>query len=405
MGPAPGRWRALALIGLGVIGVMSTWFSATAIAPDLAALWSLGATQSAWLTIAVQLGFVAGAIAASLLNLPDIVPLPRLIAISAALAALANLALLIVPGPGIAIALRFVTGIALAGVYPPAMKLMATWFVKGRGLALGLLLAGLCFGSSLPHLVRAMTFGLDWKLVVIATSAAGFVSALVFAGALREGPHGFARAVFNPRQTFAILRNRPVMLANIGYFGHMWELYAAWAWLLAYGAAARSAGLTSFPFATPEMLAFVAIAMGAPGSLIAGWMSDRIGRCYTTIALMALSAGCAALIGTAFAGPPWLLAAIALLWGMTVLGDSAQFSAAVSELAPPDLAGTALTLQTGVGFALTIPAIQLVPVIAEWMGSWQWAFLLLVPGPLIGIWAMARLRRMPEAAALAQGRR
>ncbi|NIZ07843.1 nitrate/nitrite transporter [Pseudooceanicola sp. HF7] len=403
--PAPGRWRALGLIGFGVVGVMATWFSATAIAPELVVLWSLTPGTSAWLTIAVQLGFVTGAVAASLVNLPDIMRMTRLITASTLLAALANLGLLAAPGPGTAIALRFLTGVALAGVYPPAMKLMATWFIAGRGLAMGLLVAGLCFGSALPHLVRALTFGLEWQVVVMATSAAGGLSVLIFGLVVREGPFAFPRAVFNPRQTLQILRDRPVMLANLGYFGHMWELYAAWAWMLAFGTAASAAGLAPFPFGSPAMLAFLAIAMGAPGSLVAGWLSDRIGRCLTTIGFMVLSLACAALIGLTFHGPGWLLAGVALLWGATVLGDSAQFSTAVSELAPPELAGTALTLQLGIGFALTIPAIQLIPLVAGWLGSWQWAFLALVPGPLVGIAAMALLYRLPQSRALAQGRR
>jgi len=397
---AEGRWSALFLICLGVTGVLSCWFSATAIVPELTAAWSLDPGAAAWLTNAVQIGFVAGALGASLVNLPDIVRMTRLVAAAAVLAALANAALLVVPGPGWAIAARLVTGIALAAVYPPAMKLMATWFVRGRGLAMGFLIGALTLGSSLPHLVRALTDGVAWQAVVIATSAAALGSAALFGLVVREGPHGFARATFDPRQSLAILRNQPLLLANLGYFGHMWELYALWAWILVFATAAAQV-----PFGSAPLFSFAVVAAGVAGSLIGGVLSDRIGRCLTTAGMMVVSGACAAAIGLLFDGPVWALAVVALIWGVTVVGDSAQFSTAVTELADPRLVGTALALQMGIGFALTVLAIWLLPVFAAAIGGWQWAFLMLVPGPVVGTWAMLALRRHPEAARLAGGRR
>ena len=402
---AQGRWPALVLICLGVIGVMTTWFSATAVVPELTLAWGLSTAQAAWLTNAVQLGFVAGALAASLVNLPDIMPLPRLMTIAALLAAVANAALLLDPTPAMAIAARFITGVALAGVYPPALKLMATWFIRGRGLAMGLLISGLTLGSSLPHLLRALTSGLDWRAVVIATTLATLASALVFALTTREGPHGMGRATFDPRQMLAVLRDRPLMLANIGYFGHMWELYGMWAWFLAFASAAQAGGVSPFPFGSASMLAFVVVAVGVVGCIAGGLLSDRIGRCRTTIWMMLISGTCAALIGLAYDGPAWVLAALALVWGITVIGDSAQFSTAVTELAQPQFTGTALALQLGVGFALTVVAIRALPLFANWMGGWQWAFVMLVPGPIVGAWAMALLRRDPRATRMAGGAR
>ncbi len=406
--PAPpaaaGRWPMLAVICLGVVGVLTTWFSATAIVPELITEWRLSPAQAAWLTNAVQLGFVVGAVGSSLVNLPDILPMKRLMTAAALLAALANLALLFT-GPSGAIAARFVTGVALAGVYPPALKLMATWFVRGRGLALGFLIGALTLGSSMPHLIRALTEGIDWHSVVWGTSGAALVSAILFAGTLREGPHGFGRATFDPRQSLAVFTNRPLLLANLGYFGHMWELYAMWAWFLAFAAAAQSGGLAPFPFGTASMLSFVVVASGALGCLLGGWLSDRIGRCFTCAGMMLVSGGCAALIGIAFDGPPLLLALLALVWGISVIGDSAQFSAAVTELAEPHFVGTALALQMGLGFALTVVAIWLLPLFAAAIGGWPWAFLFLLPGPVIGTAAMLILRRRPEAAKLAHGAR
>ncbi|MGR3626644.1 MAG: MFS transporter [Limimaricola sp.] len=401
---APGRWRALALICAGVVCAMTSWFSATAILPDLVRDWDLGPGAQAWLTNAVQLGFVAGAVVASLVNLPDIVALPRLMAVSALVAALSNAVLLMEPGAGMAIAARALTGAALAGVYPPAIKLMATWFTRGRGLALGFLIGALTLGSSMPHLLRELTEGLDWRAVVIGTTAATGLAAALFGLGLAEGPHGFGRATFDPRQSLAVLRDRGVMLANLGYFGHMWELYAMWAWFLAFATAAE-AEIIPFPTGSASMLTFLVVASGAVGCVLAGALSDRIGRCATTAWMMGLSGASALAIGFAFDGPGWLLALVALVWGLTVVADSAQFSAAVTELAKPHLVGTSVTLQLGIGFALTVLAIQIMPMVAGAMGGWRWAFLVLVPGPVLGAGAMLLLRRLPEAAQLAGGRR
>ncbi|MDD9709811.1 MULTISPECIES: MFS transporter [Rhodobacterales] len=397
------RWRILAIICTGVVGVLATWFSATAIMPALIVEWNLSASQAAWMTNAVQVGFVVGAIGASLVNLPDIISMHRLMTASAVLAALANAALPFL-GPEGAIALRFLTGMALAGVYPPALKLMATWFVQGRGLALGFLIGALTLGSSMPHLVRAMTSGLDWRAVVWATSISALVAALMFATLLHEGPHPFGKASFDPRKALAVFSNRPLLLANIGYFGHMWELYAMWAWIVTFATAAE-AGLNTFPFGSASMFSFIVIASGVLGCLLGGWLSDRIGRCLTCAGMMLVSAGCAALIGLFFDGPTFILGLLAVVWGISVVGDSAQFSAAVTELADSAFVGTALTLQMGIGFALTVLAIWGLPLFAELIGGWQWAFLFLLPGPLVGAWAMLTLRARPEARNLAQGAR
>ena len=398
------RWRLLVLTCLAVVGTLTTWFSATAILPALTAVWDLSTSQAAWLTNAVQLGFVVGALASSFVNLPDIVQLNRLMAAAGTAAALANAGLLVAPGPEAAIALRFATGVALAGVYPPALKLMSTWFRRGRGLAMGFLIGALTLGSSMPHLFRALGNGLDWHLVVALSSAAALISALLSALALREGPHGLGRATFDPRQALRVLRNRPLMLANVGYFGHMWELYAMWAWFLAYSSAAQGE-IPRFPLGSPSMLTFAVVGVGAAGCVLGGVLSDRIGRCRTTTLMLVISGASALLIGVAFDGPGWLFALVALVWGVFVVGDSAQFSTAVTELADPRFIGTAVALQLGIGFALTVVAIWVMPLFAEAIGGWRWAFLLLVPGPVIGAFAMIALRRRPEAAQMAQGLR
>ena len=400
---ASGRWPALGLICASVVLSMTPWFSATAILPELSARWQMDEVTASWLTIAVQIGFVTGALGLTVTGLADRMPMRRLIAASACAAGLFNLALLAVPGPGSAAIFRFLTGMALAGVYPPAMKLVTTWFVQGRGLALGMVIGALTLGSAFPHLVRAASAGLDWRVVVIATSAAALVSAAMVAVIVREGPHGYSPAPFSLSELRNIVLNKPLMLANTGYFGHMWELYAMWGWFLAFASGALAqAGLAG---SLASWLTFWVIAAGAVGCVAGGWLADRIGRTATTAMMMILSGTCAALIGFAYAGPGWLLVTLALLWGVTIVADSAQFSAMVTELSERRLVGTALAFQMGVGFGLTVITLRLIPAFAGWIGGWQWAFLLLVPGPVIGAAAMLWLRRLPEAARINGGRR
>ena len=253
--PTAAAWRMLVLLTGAVILSMTTWFSATAILPQLTAQWQLSGLAQTWMTNGVQLGFVAGALSLSVVNLPDIAPLRLLMGIAAALAAVFNLALLLAPSAEVAITLRFLTGIALAGVYPPALKLVATWFVRGRGLAMGTMIGGLTLGSAFPHLLRALFAGLDWRFVVATASGLTLGGAIVFLALVREGPYPFSRAVFDPRQIGRVVRNRAVALANLGYVGHMGELYAAWGWFLAFARAASGASAMREPAFQPQTAA------------------------------------------------------------------------------------------------------------------------------------------------------
>ena len=378
--------RALALLAAALVLSMTTWFSATAVVPQLRAEWDLGNTAAAWLTIAVQVGFVAGALAGSALSVADVFP-PRFVILAGALgAAAANLVLVAADGPEVGIAARAATGFFLAGVYPPALKLASTWFRRGRGTALGIVVGALTLGSAIPHLVNGLG-GLDWQLVVWVTSAltaAGGV--LVFFG-VPEGPYSFPSARFDPRQAGLVLRNRGVRLASLGYFGHMWELYAMWAWFLVFFAAVATDGKAA-AYAT-----FAVIGAGAVGCWVGGVLGDRWGRPETTALMMAVSAACALGIGLVAEVSAALVLALGLIWGFAVVADSAQFSTLVTELAEQAYVGTALGFQMAVGFALTVPTIWLLPFLEDEVG-WRWAFVFLVPGPVLGILAMLRLRRL-----------
>jgi len=381
---------------------MSTWFSGTAVIGALRAEWGLAAGGSAWLTIAVQLGFVAGAMLAAITNLLDVAPARSVIVGSALAAALANVGFGLSHALGPALVFRFLTGAFLAGVYPTGLKLMATWFREDRGRALGIMVGSLTLGSAAPHLVRGLA-DFAWRDVVMATSWLTAAGGAIGAIAVREGPFPFPRARFDPSQAGRVLRDRGARLACIGYFGHMWELYAMWGWIAVFLADALSSrGITGA--APPALWAFAVIGAGFAGSWWAGAYSDRFGRTRSAALALGVSGACALLAGPlAHRGPAWLLVVVTLVWGASVVADSAQFSTMLTELADPAYVGTGLTLQLGIGFTLTVATLWLVPVLREW-GGWTAAFALLVPGPLIGLAAMLRLRSLPEASRLAGGR-
>ena len=394
----------LALISICLIGALGTWFSATVILPELTLRTQLGESQQVWLTNAVQLGFVLGAVLIAFFNISDSMSLTVLIALSCTLAALANLLLLWTDTPFGIITLRLITGAALSGVYPPVVKLIATWFQKGRGIAMGIIIGALTIGSAMPHLFRAIAAEANWMFVIWASSLTTFLAGLIFLFFMSEGPFAFARTRFDPLQIIQVLRSKPLTLVNIGYVGHMWELYAMWAWILTFARFSEQS-FEVFPFGTPEYFSFFIISVGAIGCVIAGRLSDVYGRCYTTAILMLVSGVCAFSIGFLVDISPLLFTAVALLWGMTIVADSGQFSTAVTELSEPHLVGTALTFQMALGFGVTVIAVWLVPIAAQWLGSFRWAFLFLVPGPFIGAIAMLSLRQRPEAEKLALGKR
>ncbi len=395
------RWRALALLGVTLVLSMSTWFSASAVIPQLREEWGISDGAAAWLTIAVQLGFVFGALLSSLLNLSDVVSPRRVILGGAVGAATANGLLIVAGGGAVGIPLRFATGFFLAGVYPPAFKLMSTWFRKGRGTALGILAGALVVGNAVPHLVNGLG-GLDWRVVIYATSALTLAGGLVAEFTVREGPFPFPRATFDPRQAGRVFANRGVRLASFGYFGHMWELFAMYAWFIVFFSdELTSRGATvgsSAAYAT-----FAVIAIGGLGSWVGGILGDRWGRTRTTALMMAVSGSCAVLVGLLFGSSAWLVLLVSLVWGFAAVADSAQFSTVVTELADQAYVGTALTLQLAGGFALTVATIWLIPILEAAFG-WRWAFAFLALGPALGVVAMLRLKSLPEAVRIAGGR-
>lgn len=383
---------------------MSVWFAGTAVLPQLMQVWQAELGVAAWLTLAVQLGFVTGALLSAVFNLADVFHAPRLIVVSALLAAGANAAFAMSAAESIpaAILFRFLTGLFLAGVYPPAMKILAGWFRQGRGLALGILVGSLSVGSALPHGLAALgTITVDnWRYVVLACSAQAVVGAVIVALVVHDGPYAAPLARFDIRQVTEIFRNRRLALANLGYFGHMWELYAWWAWVAVIFLAAQTADAIERSPAFIESLSFAAMAMGFFGCAWAGAYSDKAStddadarvwqRSKATIAAMAVSGTCALLTALFFRNF-WVIAVVALVWGFSIIADSAQFSAIVSEVSDQRYVGTALTLQTALGFLLTVVSIRVTAYIGHHAG-WDWAAASLAVGPALGIIAMLQLR-------------
>ncbi|MGI8618042.1 MAG: MFS transporter [Gemmatimonadaceae bacterium] len=391
-----GRWRALALLGTAELLGMSLWFSASAVSPQLAELWDLNASEAGWLTTVVQLGFVAGTAVSATLNLADIVKSRTLFALSALAGAAVNAAVLTADGYQAALALRFLTGFCLAGVYPPAMKMIATWFRAQRGLAIGTIVGALTVGKATPYLVHAIPDAGPTPVVLAASAGAAVAAIMIWIG-FRDGPYAFVSRPFSWGLVGSVVRVREWRLATASYLGHMFELYAVWTWIPAFLAASV---LARDPESTAPvtLLSFLAIAIGGAGCVWGGLFADREGReKLVTISLVA-SGACCVLSGLLFGTPLWLLAPFALAWGFFVIADSAQFSTLVTESVPPHAVGTALTMQTSLGFLLTMLPMQLVPVFAERIG-WRWALLFLVLGPVAGIAAIRRLRLLRTATA------
>ena len=390
---APDQWRMLGLLSLAVLLGMSLWFAGSAAAPLLQAQWALSSAQVAFVTTAVQLGFVAGTAVVALLNLADTIPSRRLFATAAAAGALTNLGLAYAPDFAAVVASRFVAGACLAGVYPPAMKMAATWFRRRRGLAVGAVVGALTVGKAGPYVLAAVP-STDVRAITALSSLSALGASVLVLVAYRDGPFAFPARPFAWSRIVEVSVARPWRLALGGYLGHMAELYSYWTWIPAFLAASVAGdahALTAPASAAVKLLGAAVIAVGGFGCLWGGVVADRIGRRALTMRALAVSGSCCLAIGVVFGASLWLVAPLTLVWGFFIIADSAQFSVMVAESVPAHAVGTAITLQVSLGFLLTTATIQVVPPVVRMFG-WPWVFALLAAGPFLGIASLARLR-------------
>jgi MFS family permease len=378
----PQSAEQLAWIALAELLGMSLWFAGTAVAPALARHFALGEVAIAWLTMAVQLGFVVGTLASALINLPDIVPPRQVFAGGCVAGALATASALVAPNATVLIAGRFLAGAALACVYPPAMKIAAGWTIERRGTALGLLIGALTLGSAGPHLLAAFATPLEWRVIMVAVTLQALAGAAIMLFVVRDGPYVIVTGRFDPKAALIIFRDRRARAATLGYLGHMWELYGCWTWIAAFGAASAAAYGRS-EAAWGPLTAVATFAAGAPACLAAGIVADRVGKARVARLAMIASGALAMMTPLLYARAPSLLLVLAAAWGACVIADSAQFSALVAQFSDPAHVGTALTLQTCLGFLLTLASIRVTAALAHAFG-WQWALAPLALGPFLG---------------------
>ncbi len=391
----PRRWRVLAVISIAELFGMSLWFAGSAVAPQLSVRWALSPSETGWLTTVVQLGFVVGTAVAAILNLADVLPLRWYFTFSAVLGATVNGLLLVVSTFAAALGCRFLTGFFLAGVYPPAMKMASTWFRARRGYAIGMVVGALTVGKATPYLVHALPHA-GTPAILLAASGAALLAAALVAISYRDGPYPFASRPFSWALMATVLGRREWRLATGGYLGHMFELYSFWTWIPLFIAASVGVsrhGSASASMPAVSLAAFGTIAIGGLGCVWGGLWADRHGRERLVTVAMLASGSCALCVPLVFGAPLPLLTLVAWAWGFFVIADSAQFSALVTESVPPHAVGTALTVQTSLGFLLTMVSIQLVPPIVA-VAGWRWAFPVLALGPAMGILAIRRLRQL-----------
>ena len=387
------KTRSLILLIVAEMAALSMWFVSAAILPDMLRETEISSFRQAAMTSGVQVGFVTGALVSAVFGISDRVDPRRFFAACAWSAALANgLLVMTEPGSVVAITLRFLTGTLLAGVYPVGMKIAVGWGTKDRGFLVGSLIGALTLGSALPYLI-VLSGGADWRFTVIATSIAAAIAGLLALGTAL-GPHHSKAATFDISVITTAWTNRRLRLAYAGYLGHMWELYAMWAWV---GVAAAASYRVTLDAETAQTLAtataFVAIGAGSVACVVAGKFADRIGKAQIAIIALVCSSSGAVLTGLSLGGPVWITFALFTFWGIAIIPDSAQFSALVADASPPEHAGSLMTFQTALGFTLTFFTVQATPMLADALG-WPVVFYILALGPVFGVVAMLRLQRM-----------
>ncbi|MHA1240701.1 MAG: MFS transporter [Promethearchaeota archaeon] len=397
------KFAILIIISVSLLFSLTVWFSVNAIVDQLINLWALNEYDIALLSMILIFGFVTGGVFSALLNLSDTIKTKNFYSLFAGLSALTNFLVVFSPNFLWLLLFRFLTGFFLAGVYPTAMKLMASWFQKHRGLAVGILLGALTAGSGLPYVFNIIGSP-EWRLLLSISSLLALVGSVWIYLFITEGPYVSHGAKFKLSNLKVIWAKNSVKYANLAYFGHMWELYAFWVWIPIF---LKESYILSYPSGDATLFfsigTFIVFISGALGNAFGGLLADRIGRTKFNIIMLIISGSSSLVIGFFF-NNTILALIIAVIWGITVVPDSPQYSVMITELSDQDYIGTSLTVQTSVGFGITLISIRLLPSFVHTV-SWSFGFTLLALGPLIGIIALILLRKEPDSTKIGQGKK
>ncbi|NIM27660.1 MAG: MFS transporter [Gammaproteobacteria bacterium] len=381
--------RILPAIIFSQFTATSLWFAGNAVLPDLQRLWQLSADALGYMTSSVQIGFISGTLVFAVMAISDRFS-PRRIFLACSLAgALCNASVyLLADGLGSLMLFRFLTGFFLAGIYPIGMKIAAGWYQQGLGRALGYLVGALVLGTAFPHLLASIGKSLPWTGVVVSVSAIAAFGGLLMYALVPDGPYLRHGAKFDPGALRLIFQSRKLRSSAFGYFGHMWELYAFWAFVPVILASHVGTGMVvsiNIP-----LWAFIIIGVGSIGCAAGGLLAVRFGSARIASAQLALSGICCLISPLLFAAPTAAFLVFLVIWGITVAGDSPQFSALNALNAPESLVGSALTIVNCIGFSITVVSIQLLSYVAHFIDT-RWLFVLLALGPIAGLSAMRPL--------------